>query len=125
MTQSKDDNDIVILTGSSDSHTITFDDMATTTISTDTISTTDSFTITDGDYVFKLDDTINIDSIISGTTVNTGFGTEWIDHLPAMSVVKDMCQHYPALEKALENFKTVYKMVEQDYKGNHQDNDLF
>ena len=42
-----------------------------------------------------------------------------------MSVVKDMCQHYPALEKALENFKTVYKMVEQDYKGNHQDNDLF
>ncbi len=125
MTQSKDDNDIVILTGSSDSHTITFDDMATTTISTDTISTTDSFTITDGDYVFKLDDTINIDSIVSGSTVTTGFGTEWIDHLPAMSVVKDMCQHYPALEKALENFKTVYKMVEQDYKGNHQDNDLF
>lgn len=122
MTQSKDDNDIVILTGldSSDSHTITFDDMATTT----SIST-DNLTITDSDYTFTLDDTINIDSIISGTTVNTGFGTEWIDHLPAMSVVKDMCQHYPALEKALENFKTVYKMVEQDYKGNHQDNDLF
>ena len=126
MTQSKDDNDIVILTGSSDPYDITFDDMATTTtISTDTISTTDSFTITDSDYVFTLDDTINIDSIISGSTVSTGFGTEWIDHLPAMSVVKDMCQHYPALEKALENFKTVYKMVEQDYKGNHQDNDLF
>jgi len=125
MTQSKDDNDIVILTGSSDPYNITFDDMATTTtISTDTIST-DSFTITDGDYVFNLDDTINIDSIVSGSTVSTGFGTEWIDHLPAMSVVKDMCQHYPALEKALENFKTVYKMVEQDYKGNHQDNDLF
>ena len=57
MTQSKDDNDIVILTGSSDPYDITFDDMATTTtISTDTIST-DSFTITDGDYVFNLDDT--------------------------------------------------------------------
>jgi len=125
MTQSKDDNDIVILTGSSDPYDITFDDMATTTtISTDTIST-DSFTITDSDYVFTLDDTINIDSIVSGSTVSTGFGTEWIDHLPAMSVVKDMCQHYPALEKALENFRTVYKMVEQDYKGNHQDNDLF
>ena len=91
MTQSKDDNDIVILTGSSDPYDITFDDMATTTtISTDTIST-DSFTITDGDYVFNLDDTINIDSIVSGSTVSTGFGTEWIDHLPAMSVVKDMC----------------------------------
>ena len=121
MTQSKDDNDIVILTGSSDSHAITFDDMATTTIST----STDSFTITDSDYVFTLDDTINIDGIVSGSTVTTGFGTEWIDHLPAMSVVQDMCKHYPALEKALENFKTVYKMVEQDYKGNHQDNDLF
>ena len=121
MTQSKDDNDIVILTGSSDPYTITFDDnmAGTTSISTD------SLTITDSDYTFTLDDTINIDDIISGTTVNTGFGTEWIDHLPAMSVVKDMCQHYPALEKALENFKTVYKMVEQDYKGNHQDNDLF
>ena len=121
MTQSKDDNDIVILTGSSDPYTITFDDnmAGTTSISTD------SLTITDSDYTFTLDDTINIDSIVTGTTVNTGFGTEWIDHLPAMSVVKDMCQHYPALEKALENFKTVYKMVEQDYKGNHQDNDLF
>ena len=119
MTQSKDDNDIVILTGSSDPYDITFDDMATTTISTD------SLTITDSDYVFTLDDTINIDSIISGSTVSTGFGTEWIDHLPAMSVVQDMCKHYPALEKALENFKTVYKMVEQDYKGNHQNNDLF
>ena len=126
MTQSKDDNDIVILTGSSDPYTITIDDnmAATTSISTD------SLTITDSDYTFTLDDTINIDtinidSIVSGSTVSTGFGTEWIDHLPAMSVVKDMCQHYPALEKALENFKTVYKMVEQDYKGNHQDNDLF
>ena len=121
MTQSKDDNDIVILTGSSEPYNITFDDSM---VSTTTISTSD-LTITDSDYTFTLDDTINIDSIISGTTVNTGFGTEWIDHLPAMSVVKDMCQHYPALEKALENFKTVYKMVEQDYKGNHQDNDLF
>jgi hypothetical protein len=121
MTQSKDDNDIVILTGSSDPYTITFDDnmAGTTSISTD------SLTITDSDYTFTLDDTINIDSIVSGTTVNAGFGTEWIDHLPAMSVVQDMCKHYPALEKALENFRTVYKMVEQDYKGNHQDNDLF
>ena len=121
MTQSKDVNDIVILTGSSEPYTISYDDNM---VSTTTISTSD-LTITDSDYTFTLDDTINIDDIISGTTVNTGFGTEWIDHLPAMSVVQDMCKHYPALEKALENFKTVYKMVEQDYKGNHQDNDLF
>ena len=115
------ENDIVICTGTSDSLTITnHDSMASTT----SIST-DSFTITDGDYTFSLDDTISYDNIVSGTTINTGFGTEWIDHLPAMSVVKEMCKHYPALEKALENFKTVYKMVEQDYKGNHENNDLF
>jgi|TARA_B100001094_G_scaffold52844_1_gene48321 hypothetical protein len=114
------ENDIVICTGTSDSLTITnHDSMASTT----SIST-DSFTITDGDYTFSLDDTISYDNITSGT-ITTGFGTEWIDHLPAMSVVKEMCKHYPALEKALENFKTVYKMVEQDYKGNHENNDLF
>jgi len=114
------ENDIVICTGTSDSLTITnHDSMASTT----SIST-DSFTITDGDYTFSLDDTISYDNITSGT-IATGFGTEWIDHLPAMSVVKEMCKHYPALEKALENFKTVYKMVEQDYKGNHENNDLF
>ncbi len=114
------ENDIVICTGTSDSLTITnHDSMASTT----SIST-DSFTITDGDYTFSLDDTISYDNITAGT-ITTGFGTEWIDHLPAMSVVKEMCKHYPALEKALENFKTVYKMVEQDYKGNHENNDLF
>lgn len=116
------ENDIVICTSTSDPYTITYDDTMASSISTDTLTITST---TDSDYVFTLDDTINIDNIISGTTVNTGFGTEWIDHLPAMSVVKDMCKHYPALEKALENFKTVYKMVEQDYKGNHENNDLF
>ena len=121
MTQYKDDNDIIILTGSSDPYTISYDDnmVATTTISTSDL------TITDSDCTFTLDDTINVDNIMSGPNVSTSYGTEWIDYLPAMSVVKDMCQHYPALEKALENFKTVYKMVEQDYKGNHQDNDIF
>ena len=29
---------------------------------------------------------------------------------------------YPALAKAYENFKTVYKLVEQDYKGKEEDN---
>ena len=26
------------------------------------------------------------------------------------------------ITKAYENFKTIYKMVEQDYKGNYEDN---
>ena len=43
--------------------------------------------------------------------------------MPSIDKVHNMCGYYPALEKAYENFKTIYKMVEQDYKGNHQEND--
>ena len=38
--------------------------------------------------------------------------------MPDLQTVSQMCDHYPALNKAYENFKTVYKLVEQDYKGN-------
>ena len=37
-------------------------------------------------------------------------------------VVK-MCEHYPALKKVWENFYSIYKMVDQDYKGNFEYND--
>jgi hypothetical protein len=42
---------------------------------------------------------------------------EWEDKLPDLLKVEEMCKDYPALEKAYENFKTVYKMVEQDWIG--------
>ena len=68
------ENDIVICTGTSDSLTITnHDSMASTT----SIST-DSFTITDGDYVFNLaaNDTVRVycnagEMYVSGTTTNS------------------------------------------------------
>ena len=43
--------------------------------------------------------------------------------MPSIYKVNNMCKHYPALSKAYENFKTIYKMVEQDYKGNYEDKD--
>lgn len=46
---------------------------------------------------------------------------EWQECFPAHSTVKDMCKEYPALEKAYENFKTVYKMVEQDWIGKQKE----
>ena len=49
--------------------------------------------------------------------------TEFEDCMPNIAKVHNMCGYYPALEKAYENFKTIYQMVEQDYKGNHQEND--
>ena len=38
--------------------------------------------------------------------------------------VERMCKHYPALQKAWDNFHAIYKMVDQDYKGNFEDDDI-
>lgn len=48
----------------------------------------------------------------------------WKDRMPEPEQVKKMCEQYPALEKAYENFKTVYALVEQDWKGNHDDDEF-
>ncbi|MBT17194.1 MAG: hypothetical protein CMO59_14630 [Verrucomicrobiales bacterium] len=42
---------------------------------------------------------------------------EFEDEMPNIIVVHEMCAEYPTLKTAYEKFKTVYKMVEQDYKG--------
>lgn len=47
----------------------------------------------------------------------------WEDRMPDLEQVKKMCEQYPALDKAYENFKTIYSMVEQDWKGNYNDED--
>jgi hypothetical protein len=49
--------------------------------------------------------------------------TMFEDCMPDPQKLKKMCEQYPALEKVYENFKTVYSMVEQDWKGNHDDED--
>ena len=70
----------------------------------------DTLTITsDGDYSFDFS-SIDLGSLTFEKTV-------WQDSLPEMSDVETMCQHYPGLKKAFENFKTAYKLVEQDYRG--------
>jgi len=48
--------------------------------------------------------------------------TLWKEALPDVDTVNAMCNEYPALAKAYENFQTVYKLVEQDYKGKKEDN---
>ena len=85
---------------------LTFDVSNITVSSIDTINTT---TIT-------LDDTHWGDNI-------TWEQTEFVDTMPSLAKIHSMCGYYPALEKAYENFKTIYKMVEQDYKGNHEKDD--
>jgi len=38
-----------------------------------------------------------------------------------ISEIEDMCTEYPALEKAWRNFKTLYDMTLQDYKGKQKE----
>ena len=43
--------------------------------------------------------------------------------MPSLHKIDNMCEHYPALKIAYEKFKTIYKLVNQDYRGNHEDNE--
>ena len=103
-------------------------------------------TDTGSDYTFNVStntnssviSTSNLDSIttISGYTISSDdqisfdwdnikiVPTLWKEALPDIYTVNNMCEEYPALAKAYENFQTIYKLVEQDYKGKKEDEDL-
>jgi len=108
--------------------TITSMDGATDTITID-MSDTDfasAGTITiNSDYTYTLDDitvgTVDLDWLNDNRI--TLEPTMWEDCMPDPQKLKKMCEQYPALEKVYENFKTVYSMVEQDWKGNHEDDE--
>jgi len=61
--------------------------------------------------------TINLDDILYEPK-------EFVDHMPSVDQTEAMCKEYPALEKAYENFKTIYNMVKQDYLGKQKDEEL-
>ena len=41
----------------------------------------------------------------------------FVDAMPCVERIEEMCEEYPALQKVYEQFKLIYKMTEQDYKG--------
>jgi hypothetical protein len=47
--------------------------------------------------------------------ITWGFGKEWIDNFPEWNRVQDMCEKYPGLKIAFDNFKVFYEMVKDDY----------
>ena len=125
MTQSKIDNtDTITITayGSGDSgvSTITLDTSTFYNNPFDTSYTTMSTVGAAGSI-----GTIDISSLTSsssGINWGTSFAnTMWEDCMPDMQTVTKMCEEYPALSKAYENFKTVYTLVEQDYKGKQEE----
>ena len=82
-------------------------------------------------------DTIDISSITTSTIGTiTLDDTHWADgirwdpiefedQMPTVAKVEDMCNDYPALEKAYENFKTIYAMVHQDWQGRQDEDEQF
>jgi|TARA_B110000259_G_scaffold51587_1_gene60731 hypothetical protein len=64
----------------------------------------------------------SVNTTITGLSDNITIKPElWSEALPDVYTVNNMCEQYPALAKAYENFKTVYKLVEQDYKGKQEE----
>ena len=64
---------------------------------------------------------LNTESYVSDTgseyTFNMPSSEIFVDSMPSASRIDEMCDLYPALAKAYEQFKLIYKMTEQDYKG--------
>ena len=120
MTQSKDDK------------TFDLDDL-TISISDDYLNDSNTITIDMNDYSMSsyTVDTVDISSITTSTIDTTWDSLTNItfdrvmfeDDMPNPQTLKQMCEEYPALEKVYENFKTVYKLVEQDWKGKQDDDE--
>jgi len=116
-----------------DNDEVTFD--VSNMLSTVTITTVPS-TANVGDVWFNSTDSMintyngtNWTSIVNDTgTINLDelsfpIPVEWEHQFPAFHKVEEMCKEYPALEKAYENFKTIYTMVEQDWIGKQKEQD--
>ena len=89
------------------------EDYTYTVDSSDTITLDDTFT-SNGDGTF----TINLNNTIDDSTFTYNPNEYvYVDDSIKPERVETMCKHYPGLEKAWRNFKAVYDMCEQDYKG--------
>lgn len=82
-----------------------------------------SVAVTDGMSWTNVSDLL-VDTIdLSTLDINILEPVEFEDNMPSVAKIEDMCNDYPALAKAYENFKTIYKMVEQDWKGRQEENE--
>lgn len=99
----------------SDTITISLSD-----ITVDTVDLSDTITINSGSIATSI--------ITDGTDTHWADSIHWDpiefeDQMPTVAKVEDMCNDYPALDKAYENFKTIYKLVEQDWIGRQKKDD--
>jgi len=104
--------------------------ISTSTTSPITIDIDTSYTNDTGsEYTFNTDNitvssshnsTITIDDTHWADNISWD-QTEFKDTMPSVQKIEDMCEEYPALNRAYETFKTIYKMTLQDYKGKQND----
>ena len=110
MTQSNNDNKLTVDVGYSD-YSIDWQNMSTSTITTTPIDTT---------YSIGIDDTIDLSNITFTGMDQKAFE----DTMPSLDRVNNMCEEYPALQKVWRNFKSLYDMTLQDYKGKQKAGEL-
>jgi len=95
--------------------------------------TIDSYNGTAGDITFDtIHNTVMINNGITWSQLDnistidiTGIYSEveFRDKMPDIKQVEAMCEEYPGLDKAYENFKTFYKLVEQDWRGKQKEHE--
>jgi hypothetical protein len=109
MTQSKDSDTITIKLDETYGATTSYLD------NTDVTYTTDTYVVDDGTITLDLSDiTLDTDTITPFWHFDL---TPFVNTMPPIDEINKMCEIYPGLAKAYENFKTAYKLVEQDYAG--------
>ena len=112
-----DDYDITYTAGtSSPSYATANDSNLTVTIGgTDSDPTSHTITLDSRDL------RVNMDMNDTGTEFTYNMPTfeqkDFVDRMPLVSRIEEMCDEYPALLKAYAQFKLIYKMTEQDYEG--------
>ena len=86
-----------------------------TTISTNTTTCIPCYPSgTSNAFCFTNGSTINVSSI-DMSNIWSNSGEEWIHKFPDFDRIEKMCKEYPGLAIAFEKFKTVYKLVADDY----------
>lgn len=86
-------------------------------------------TINTSDFYDSNSITVSLDSVLDTSDLTYTFDTttynrEFIDTMPSVYKIEDMCKEYPALKSAYENFQRVYNLVKDDYAINFPDDEI-
>ena len=104
---------------------ITFNTDSMYTITTDTSTVTDTFTVVVNSGAFTLDGVTFDDDNIDLNSITISLDKVMFeDMMPSVAQIEDMSVEYPAMKIAYENFKTMYNLVIDDWKSKQDDNDL-